>query len=338
VIDFRYHLVSIASIFLALAVGIVLGAGPLRGTIGDTLASEVTRLREEANTLRSDLGSAQAQVEARNEAVEELRPRSVAGALADTTVGVVVLPGASDGALETTLTVLGEAGAETSGAVTLSDRWASSEPPDATARSDAGALLRELLAGELPVGLDPQRVIDLALARALAGGPDAEPEAEPTTPPDGGPAPGQTEAPETEDVTSRRVLEILAEYGLAEVDEDGEFPAADAVVIVAPESIDSGSAATTGWLDVIGAIDDAAATVVVGDIGTDATVDTDLIAAIRDSEALADRISTVDNVSSPFGSTALPFAVVEQVGGDAGHYGVGETAAGLLPPVPPPAS
>ena len=39
VIDFRYHLVSIVSIFLALAVGIVLGAGPLKEDIGNTLTS-----------------------------------------------------------------------------------------------------------------------------------------------------------------------------------------------------------------------------------------------------------------------------------------------------------
>ena len=36
VIDFRYHLVSIVSIFLALAVGIVLGAGPLKEDLGNT--------------------------------------------------------------------------------------------------------------------------------------------------------------------------------------------------------------------------------------------------------------------------------------------------------------
>ena len=36
-IDFRYHLVSIVSIFLALAVGIVLGAGPLKEDLGNTL-------------------------------------------------------------------------------------------------------------------------------------------------------------------------------------------------------------------------------------------------------------------------------------------------------------
>ena len=40
-IDFRYHLVSIVSIFLALAVGIVLGAGPLKEDLGNTLTREV---------------------------------------------------------------------------------------------------------------------------------------------------------------------------------------------------------------------------------------------------------------------------------------------------------
>ena len=39
-IDFRYHLVSLISVFLALAVGIVLGAGPLRENLGDQLAGE----------------------------------------------------------------------------------------------------------------------------------------------------------------------------------------------------------------------------------------------------------------------------------------------------------
>ena len=118
-IDFRYHLVSIASVFLALAVGIVLGAGPLRGTIGDTLASEVTRLREETNTLRSDLSTAQAQVDARDEAIAALRPRSVSGVLEASTVGLVVLPGAADASVETADAVLAEAAASVLGPITV---------------------------------------------------------------------------------------------------------------------------------------------------------------------------------------------------------------------------
>ena len=59
VIDFRYHLVSIVSIFLALAVGIVLGAGPLKEDIGNTLTSEVKNLRADKAALRAELDVAE---------------------------------------------------------------------------------------------------------------------------------------------------------------------------------------------------------------------------------------------------------------------------------------
>ncbi|MBF0972903.1 MAG: copper transporter, partial [Actinomyces graevenitzii] len=41
-IDFRYHLVSLIAVFMALAVGVVLGAGPLQGTLGSALSDQVT--------------------------------------------------------------------------------------------------------------------------------------------------------------------------------------------------------------------------------------------------------------------------------------------------------
>ena len=54
-IDFRYHIVSLISVFLALAVGIALGAGPLKETIGDTLTGQVEQLRGEKDALRAEL-------------------------------------------------------------------------------------------------------------------------------------------------------------------------------------------------------------------------------------------------------------------------------------------
>ena len=53
-IDFRYHVVSLISVFLALAVGIALGAGPLKETIGDTMAGQV-QLATEKDALRTEL-------------------------------------------------------------------------------------------------------------------------------------------------------------------------------------------------------------------------------------------------------------------------------------------
>ena len=53
-IDFRYHLVSLVAVFIALAVGIALGAGPLREGISSTLESEVAQLREASESFFRD--------------------------------------------------------------------------------------------------------------------------------------------------------------------------------------------------------------------------------------------------------------------------------------------
>ena len=62
-IDFRYHIVSLISVFLALAVGIALGAGPLEETIGDTLTGQVEVLREEKDALRAELDDTQSSLD-----------------------------------------------------------------------------------------------------------------------------------------------------------------------------------------------------------------------------------------------------------------------------------
>ena len=53
-IDFRYHLVSIVAVFLALAIGIVLGSTELQG-------STIDGLRTVSNSLRSQLSAVSAE-------------------------------------------------------------------------------------------------------------------------------------------------------------------------------------------------------------------------------------------------------------------------------------
>ena len=75
-IDFRYHVVSIVSIFLALAVGIVLGAGPLQGRLGDTLSKEVSGLRKDKTNLNNQLRDVTANQNDMNRWIEAPRRRS----------------------------------------------------------------------------------------------------------------------------------------------------------------------------------------------------------------------------------------------------------------------
>jgi Ca2+/Na+ antiporter len=53
VIDFRYHLVSIVAVFLALAVGVVLGSAALNGPVVAGLRKSVSTLRHEEDNLGS---------------------------------------------------------------------------------------------------------------------------------------------------------------------------------------------------------------------------------------------------------------------------------------------
>ena len=58
-IDFRYHLVSIVAVFLALAIGIVLGSTELQGPTYNLLNQTTAKLQNEYNQASSQRDTAQ---------------------------------------------------------------------------------------------------------------------------------------------------------------------------------------------------------------------------------------------------------------------------------------
>src|SRR3954470_11585297 len=76
-LDFRYHALSLVAVFLALAIGIVLGV-----TIGDSLVSDAERslrggLRADVENARSDAAQARDNVSARDRMLDQLYPQLV---------------------------------------------------------------------------------------------------------------------------------------------------------------------------------------------------------------------------------------------------------------------
>ena len=110
-IDFRYHLVSLAAVLIALSIGIVLGAGPLNDNIGSTLSGEVTKLRQEKEELRRQAKEDQRGLEARDAYDEQTLPGVVGDRLVERTATVVVLPEAADDDVQEARDVLEESGA-----------------------------------------------------------------------------------------------------------------------------------------------------------------------------------------------------------------------------------
>lgn len=144
-IDFRYHLVSLVSVFLALAVGVVLGAGPLRGQIAENLNDQVRQLQDQKEQLRAERDSAQAGQRNRDAFVTQLMPGLVAQQLGGRSVVVVSLPEADGDVVAPLVEALQAAGARVTGRVQVREAWTA--PSKAPVRERLAERWRPLLTG-----------------------------------------------------------------------------------------------------------------------------------------------------------------------------------------------
>ncbi len=129
-VNFRYHLVSLIAVFLALAVGVVLGAGPLQSAIanrgGEENGADVAQLKAQLESA-TDLGG---QYE---EFVLALSDEVLDGKATGTSVAVVLLPQAGEMEAEPVVRALETAGANVVGIVQLKQTW--DDPSEATYRN-----------------------------------------------------------------------------------------------------------------------------------------------------------------------------------------------------------
>nr|WP_257907028.1 copper transporter [Janibacter limosus] len=146
-IDFRYHLVSLAAVLIALSIGIVLGAGPLNDNIGSTLSGEVTKLRREKDALRARGNDQRRQIEGRDAYDEATLDTVVQGRLTDRQVTVVSLPQAADEDVAAIRDTLEQAGASVGDTVEVTSARASTDDQLTSTRSTAGQAALHLLPG-----------------------------------------------------------------------------------------------------------------------------------------------------------------------------------------------
>ncbi len=315
-IDFRYHIVSLISVFLALAVGIALGAGPLKETIGDTLTGQVEQLRAEKEDLRAQLDAAATDEAAAEAVVSAAGQRMLAGALADRRVALVLLdevPGEQVTALGERL---GQAGASVSATVTLTDAW--TDPALRTYRQALAGTLVSYLETAPPADAGTEAELADALVQGLVGADGA--------------------APDTVSENAATLLELLSSGDNPLLSVDGEVTGpADAVVVVAaprtqqPEpSPSAGTAATTQDAEL--AVLDAAQRLSAGAVLADGPrAPESLTSAVLADGDRAERVATVSRTQDVTGQVVVPLALAARIAGENGHYGFGDD----LEPLPP---
>jgi hypothetical protein len=118
-IDFRYHLVSIVAVFLALAIGIVLGSTELQGDTIDALRLSSNQLTSELNVSNGQRDSFEQQATDDQQFLQTAEPRLLANELPGMRIVIITEPGAPDSVISGIKQAAALAGATVTGEVAL---------------------------------------------------------------------------------------------------------------------------------------------------------------------------------------------------------------------------
>ena len=308
-IDFRYHLVSLISVFLALAVGVVLGAGPLQNSLGTALNDQVTALRENRNATQAKLEQTETAVNERDSYITQAASGLLPGTLASKNVAMVLLPEAKAEDADAITTQLKNAGATVTGRVSLTSTWVD------LSRENYRSTFSGQVQGHLGStnSKDANGILGEALAKALTANDDS----------------------------SRVLMDMLSvtadKSGTPFVSVDSTpTAAAEMIVVVGPRpQASSGKGATVeatpgqdpkAWAKALEGTAGRAPTVVVGS----ADGDDGVVSIIRSEKA---KVTTVDSVGQIAASVSTPLALASTRAGTIGHYGFDKGAEAVMPPV-----
>ncbi|MDH2430295.1 copper transporter [Sphaerisporangium sp. TRM90804] len=314
-IDFRYHIVSIVAIFLALAIGIVLGSTVLNAPLVRLTEETAARLQANNTKLQDDVARARTRGAASDAFLTERLPQLVQTSLAGERVLVVEAPGADSRLREPLQQVLLAAGATLSGQVVLNERFVD---------VSQSAVIDQLATTAKPADLafaanaTPYDKVAAVLGSAVMTNDKAQ---------SGKENPGAT-----------GVLDALESDGLLSVEGDPAKRATLAVLVppAVPFEGKDAEAQTTAIVSMAGGLDEAGEGAVVAGVVPTSTA-AGVIAAVRESGDMSTRVSTVDNVDMAFGRAVVVYALREQVAGDSDQYGLGSDAASVAPiPSPTP--
>lgn len=307
-INFRYHLVSLTAVFLALAIGIAMGATVVDQATVKLLRNQLESVRTRANNTNTQNDALRAEI-SRWRRFADQGDELVRGVLAGgPPVLIVASRGVDHGTIDSLRRTLATAGATVEGTVWFTaklkldkqeDAQALSTVLGATARSDAvrhAALVS--LADAWTAGTGPGPLPALR----DAGFVDFDP-----------PAPGQTDL--------------------------SAVPVAHTQYIVVSDATPDVPNEQVALPFVTQLVHDAPAAVVVAEPGRDAAAKVPAQRAIflrplRGDATLAGRMSTVDNLEDFRGRMATVLALVGLRSGSTGNYGVGPGADRMLPESP----
>lgn len=311
-IDFRYHLISIVGVILALALGILAGSGFLGGPFLERLQREVDRAEERNLELQERIRDQDALLAQQEAFARASAPLLIRGELAGEKIVVLEVAGTDEALGEQIRRSLFEAGGELVSQIVFTPKLAMSSDPAVDELS--------LITGSL--GGDPETLLEKAAT--LIGDRASAAAAEE---PDGG-----NQATAHQRLTSLVSELEAAGFVTAVVPEEAPLiPSGASFVVIgggeAREPFD-----TAGFITPLAAAlaERGAATLVVEASNSTWGLAT---AVRRDIDARAE-VATVDNGETTIGQVAVVLGLDEATNGVVGHFGISPGSA-IVPAAAP---
>ncbi|WIM94586.1 copper transporter [Actinoplanes oblitus] len=308
-INFRYHVVSLTAVFLALAIGLVVGTAALNGPVSENLKEQLANLNKDNNVKRDQVNQYKEELTRNQDFATETAPYVLAGKLATRKVAVVALPGGKDSA-DGVIKMLGVAGATITAHVTIEDKFFDPNFTNQLLDLADQSSQPTISAAGLPSNSDGVETASALLAHTLEQG---------------------ATVVNPDDVTA--VLTALAKPGYISVAEKASG-GAEAIVLVAGAPATDKDATQKARNKVTMANQFYKNKPLV--VGGDSAGDNNLISDLRSDPTLVKQISTVDNVSTVQGQVSTAMASWERlVLGRVGQYGLGAGATSMVPSAAP---
>jgi len=172
-IDFRYHLVSIVAVFLALAIGIVLGSTELQGNTIDALRATSNSLSRQLSAAGAQRDAYQAQAGAEDQYLQSAEPRLLARLLEGQSVVILTEPGAQGSVVDGVKQAAAAAGATVTGQVALQPKFndisAANQVLLAITQEFASGSAATLVAGGTAGSAQPGSAISVLRSSSVSG-------------------------------------------------------------------------------------------------------------------------------------------------------------------------
>jgi copper transport outer membrane protein MctB len=292
-INFRFHIVSLIAVFLALGLGVVMGATVIDEAIVDGLNARIDRVENEADAQREQNTALEDEVGRLQVYIAD--EYAVAGRLDGMSVGVVAPRGVEGDQARGTVDFLQAAGANAPGVLWLEEKWSLSD-------EDARRELAEILGPAASDDADDLREAGLAVLTTQPG------------------------------VIPQLVDAGFVDFDGVGEQGDGfdpaTYPTAGARTVLIDQS-DASAEANELVASVLAQFVAADLPVVLGEVYQEEEEDGPVrgarLAIVRDDGELSPVVSTVDDLELVEGKVTTVFALAE-LPGTVGHYGQGADA------------